>query len=239
VTHVGAIFSNLPASSFSERMIEHAAVSGCGWHFTDSIPVGATQTTFNAELSKMQSDGVKVIFEIGTTQDRIAEMKREADQQGWKPIFISPVAYASNFVELVGSAQEAEGVVGSNLYSLFFSPDDAHNIPEVALYQQWMHLTHPDAPEDLYSMYSWASAKLFVQELRAVGPTLTRKAFLDAIRTVHSYDAAGLLTQSDIGGHKPGTCYVMWRIHNGQYARYNTPAAQYRCDGEFVPYTGS
>src|SRR5438445_683327 len=52
VTKPGAIYSNVPATAFSEHMIEHAAVKGCGWHFTDSSVTGATQTTFNAELAK-------------------------------------------------------------------------------------------------------------------------------------------------------------------------------------------
>jgi len=239
VTKAGSIYANLPSAAFSQRMILNAAEQGCGWRFIDSIPVGATQTTFNAEMAKMQSDGVKVVFEIATTQGNIAEMKREADQQNWHPIWTAPVFYASDSIQRLGNAQEAEGMVGSNLYSLFFSADEAKNIAEVGLFQRWMQLTHPDAPLDLFAMFAWAAAKLFVQEVKAVGPDLTRKAFLAAIRTVHAYDGGGIINLNDIGNHRPSNCYVLWRVHNGQFVRYDTPATQYRCDGGFIPYTGS
>ena len=235
----GAIYGNLPASAFSERMIENSAVSGCGWHFTDSIPVGETQTTFSAEIAKLQSDGVKVVFEVATTQANIAEMKREADNSGYHPIWVVPVAYASDFLTLLGSPQQAEGMYGYNLYSLFFSSADAHNIAEVGLFQKWMNITHPGAALDLFAMYSWAAAKLFVQEMQAIGGNPTQAAFMNAIRSVHSYDGGGIVNQSDVGAHKPSNCYLMWRIHAGEFVRFDTPAATYRCDGQFVPYNGS
>ncbi len=101
-----------------------------------------------------------------------------------------------------------------------------------------MKRVHPGAALELYAMYSWAAAKLFVQVLKQVGPRLTRKAFLDAIRTVHAYDGAGIVNGSDIAAHKPTNCYLLWTIHNGTYLRVDTPPDKYRCDGTFVPYQG-
>jgi len=107
------------------------------------------------------------------------------------------------------------------------------------MFQEWMRRTHPGVAVDLFAMYAWASAKLFVQSINAVGPNLTRKALFGVLQNTHSYDAGGLLNQSDVGAHKPSNCYLLWRIHNGHFARYDTPATTYRCDGGFEPYTGS
>jgi hypothetical protein len=31
-------------------------------------------------------------------------------------------------------------------------------------------------------------------------------------------------------------CYVLWKIHNNTFSRFDTPAADYRCDGKFLVY---
>ena len=241
VKHAGAIYGNIPSAVTSQKMIAHAAES-CGWHFVDQIGVGATDSTFNAAVNKMQQDGVRIIFEVATTAQNAAEIKREWDSQASgaakTAVFVMPIAYASDFIQRLGSPAEAEGVVGHNLFSMFFSAADASNIPEVALFQQWMKRVHPDAALELYAMYSWAAAKLFVQVIKQVGPKLTRAAFLSAIRNVHSYDGDGIVNGSDIGNHSPTNCYLLWTIHNGAYQRVDTPANKYRCDGTFVPYSG-
>jgi ABC-type branched-subunit amino acid transport system substrate-binding protein len=241
VKKVGSIYGNIPSAATSQKMIENAAKT-CGWQWTDSIAVGASDTTFNAAVNKMQQDGVQLVFLIGTTAGSAAEMKREWDAQAngdaKNALWYVPIAYASDFIQRLGSAQQAEGIIGHNLYSMFFSADDAKNIPEVALFQTWMKRVHPGAALELYAMYSWAAAKLFVQAAKAVGPKLTRKALFDELKKIHEFDGGGIVNQSDIGAHKPSTCYLFWQIHNGAYQRMDTPADHYRCDGTFVPYGG-
>jgi ABC-type branched-subunit amino acid transport system substrate-binding protein len=231
VKSVGSIYANIPSAAASQKAIEHAGAA-CGWKWIESIPVGATDSTFNAQVTRMRNSGVKLVFEVATTADHMAEIKKEADAQGWKPTWVAPVAYNAAFLPLMGSASAAEGVIGYNLYSLFLGSDEGKAIPEVALFQQWMKRVHPDAPIDLFGMYGWASAKLFAEQVRAAGPRLTRKSFLTAIRTVHAWDAGGLLAKSDVAGHKPGTCYVLWKITSGQYRRMDSNG--YRCEGRFV-----
>jgi hypothetical protein len=56
-----------------------------------------------------------------------------------------------------------------------------------------MHRTSPDANIDLFSIYGWSSAELFVQALRAAGPRATRAGLQAALRGIHKFDASGLL----------------------------------------------
>jgi len=238
VKHVGSIYGNLPASASSEKMIENAAVQGCGWHWDFSIPAGATDTTFDAEISKMCQGGVQIIFLIATTGQNAGEMKREADDQNCHPIWIIPISYASDFIDRLGSAAQAEGIQGHSLYSMFFTKADADNIPEVALFQKWYKATHPGAGLELYAMYSWVAAKLFVQALRAIGPNVTRKALIEHLRTITAWDGDGLVNRSNLSNHTASNCYILWQIHNGEYQRVDTPANAYRCDHEFINYNG-
>jgi ABC-type branched-subunit amino acid transport system substrate-binding protein len=231
VKSVGSIYANIPSAAASQKAIQLAGES-CGWKWLESIPVGATDSTFNAQVTRMRNSGVKLIFEVAFTVDHVAEMKREADAQGWKPLWVAPVAYNAAFLPLMGNSAAAEGVIGYNLYSLFLGADEAKAIPEVRRFQDWMKRVHPDAPVDLFGMYGWAAAKLFTERIKAVGPRLTQKAFLSSIRTVHLWNADGLLAQSDVAGHKPGNCYVLWKITGGSFRRMDSNG--YRCDGRFV-----
>jgi hypothetical protein len=210
-----------------------------GWHYLQASATGATQTTFQAELQQMKRAGVQLVYIPAENAGNTAEIKREMDQQNFKAIFISPVAYASDFIQRLGSTSEAEGIEGAQLYSLFFNTDEAQNIPEVALYQKWMQSTHPGVALELYSMYSWASAKMFVDALIKAGPQVTRAKVFAELKQVHNFDDNGFVVPTDPGAKKPGVCYLLWKIHNGKFVRMDDPATGYRCDGKYVYYNGS
>lgn len=230
VQKVGSLWSNIPSAISSVSGI-NAAAQSVGWKFIYTRAIGATESNFTTDIVRMQSDGVKLVFLVGVTAQVAATLVDEAQQQNWHPIFVLPIAYAQNFMQLVGGAQAAEGIYGFNLYSLFFNTDDAKNIPELALYQQWMQKTDASQPEDLYSMYGWAEAALFVQALRAAGPRATRASEMAALRTIHSFSDNGVVGAADPAGKVATHCYTLWTIHNGRYGRLDTPPNAFRCDG--------
>lgn len=231
VQNVGTIYSDIPSAVAQADSINKAAESQ-GWKFTYSRAVGATETNFTADIVRMQSQGVKLVYVVGATAQISATLVDEAQQQNWHPIFVMPVAYAQNFIQLAG-ASAANGVYGANLYSLFFSPADAAAVPEIALYQQWMQRTNPNQPADLYSMYAWAEAALFVQAVKAAGPDLTQAKVIAALKSVHNFDDNGMVGPADPADKVATHCYVLWQVQNGQFARVDTPAGGYRCDGQF------
>lgn len=230
VQHVGTIFPNIPSAAASAQSIDNAAQS-VGWKivYQDSVP--ATDTNFTADIVRMEGAGVKVFFTGALTAQDAATVIQEENQQNWHPVNIIPIAYAQDFVSLVGSASAADGVMGWNEYSLFFNHSDAQNIPEAALYQTWMQRTNAQQPEDLYSMYSWAEAAMFVQALKAAGPRATRGGLLAQLHKLGSFNDNGLIAPANPGAKTPPVCYVLWQVQNGHFARVNTPANGYRCDG--------
>lgn len=230
VKHVGTIWSNIPSANASVTGINAAAESQ-GWKFTYTRAVGATETNFTTDIVRMQQAGVKVVFVVGATAQICASLIQEAAQQNWHPTFVLPVAYAQNFLQLVGGAAAAEGVYGYNGYSMFFGAADAQNIPEVALYQQWMKRTDASQPADLFSMYGWSEAALFVKALRAAGPRATRSSVLAVLKTIHSFDDNGMVGVADPAGKTGTHCYLLWQIHAGVFNRLDTPPGSFRCDG--------
>lgn len=230
VQHVGTVYPNIPSAAAQEKGFEAAAAS-VGWKFTYTRAAGATETNFTTDVIRMQSGGVKVVYLAATNAQNAATLIQEIEQQNWHPVIIAPVAYASNFVQLVGGNQAAEGILGAQLYSLFFNSSDAQVIPEVGLFQQWMHRTNPSQAIDLEGMYGWAEAALFVQALKAAGPRATRASLMTALKSVHSFSDNGMVGTADPASKVPTNCYVLWQIHNGAFARVDTPANGYRCDG--------
>lgn len=242
VSKVGSIYPNIPSAATSQTYFVNSSKS-CGWKWVYNNPEPAAQSTFYSDILNMQRAGVKIVFLSAENAQNAATLKQEADSQGFHPLWAIPIGYASDFLSRLGGgdakagAKAGEGIFGSNLYAMFFSDADAHNIPEVALFQQWMTKAHPEDAKELYAMYSWCSAKMFVQALRQVGPKVTRKAVLDKAKAIKNFDCGGMLPATNVNNHNPDpsfNCYLLWVIHNGTYTRQDTPANRYRCDGRYV-----
>ncbi len=94
-----------------------------------------------------------------------------------------------------------------------------------------MQKAHPGWKPDLYTLYGWASAQLFVQALRAAGPDPTRGKVLAALHHITSFDASGLLAPADPAHKVSPSCYIMVRIVDQKYERVaDPPGGGYRCD---------
>lgn len=230
VQHVGTVYPNIPSAVAQEEGFQNSAES-VGWKFVYTRAADATETNFQTDVIRMQSEGVKIVFLAATNAENAAILISEIRQQNWNPVIIAPVAYASNFIQLVGGQQNAEGILGAQLFSLFFNSSDASQIPEVALFQTWMQRTDPSQALDLEGMYGWAESALFVQALKAAGPKLTQAGLISALKAVTTFNDNGMIGVADPGGHVPTNCYVLWEIHDGQFNRVDTPSNAYRCDG--------
>ena len=50
-----------------------------------------------------------------------------------------------------------------------FLGEDADKIPEVKLFNEWMKKTDPNQSVDLFALYGWLSARLFVDAMQQDG----------------------------------------------------------------------
>lgn len=232
VRKVGSLAPNIPSAIQSWEGIRDAARS-VGWEFPYFRKFAPTEQDFTADVQRMQAQGIEIIYLSTSEVANVAQIKQAADQQDYHPIFIAPVAYAEDFVQLVGGPKAAEGIIGSNLYAMFFSAEDARNIPAVGRFQEWMKRVNPNAPINLFAMYSWTAAQLFVEALKAAGPRATRAGLLAELRKVNRYTADGVLALRNPAGRTASPCYVLWEFRGGRFLRADTPRADYRCDGRY------
>jgi hypothetical protein len=140
---------------------------------------------------------------------------------------MDPVAYDANFVKLAGAA--AEGVsVFTNTALL----EEGGGNREMQLYRSWLARVAPGGVPDYFGFFAWGAAKLFVELAARIGPTLTRKAMLDAVKGVHDYTANGLFSPQDVGGKRTAKCWAFIKLQGGRWVR-EAPASGFRC-GELV-----
>jgi hypothetical protein len=134
---------------------------------------------------------------------------------------------------LAGSNDAVENAYLYLPTSMYLGEDRA-DVPEVDLFVSWMQQTNPGANIDLFTVYGWASAELFVQALKAAGPQATRASLLGALQQIDQFNANGLLAQAGPASKTPAVCYIMVQVHGGKFQRLDSPPGQFRCDGTYV-----
>jgi hypothetical protein len=99
---------------------------------------------------------------------------------------------------------------------------------------------HPGFTPDLYTLYGWASAQLFVQALQAAGKNPTRGELLSQLQKITSFSASNLIGSSNPAKKLPPNCYIMAKIVNGKYQRVDDPPnGGYRCDAPYYSINGT
>jgi len=98
----------------------------------------------------------------------------------------------------------------------------------------------PGFTPDLYTLYGWASAQLFVQALQAAGKNPTRGELLSQLQKITSFSASNLIGSSNPAKKLPPNCYIMAKIVNGKYQRVDDPPnGGYRCDAPYYSINGT
>ena len=86
--------------------------------------------------------------------------------------------------------------------------EEAAGNPELQLYQQWLSRVAPGKKPDYFGFYAWSAGQLFAKVHKDVGAKITRKAFLAALKNVHSWNGNGLHAAHDIGNKIMSPCFL-------------------------------
>lgn len=227
VKHVGALVSNV-TSALDNWDNWKAAAEHEGFHISYERAVAPLETDFTSDILRMRNAGVQflILFEDIASMGRILNA---AQQQGWHPQVInSPGQLYDSHLFKDAAPGSTDRIVNTQTQALYLGGDRSQ-IPEVNLFLEWMNKTHPGFSPDLYSLYGWTSARLFVQALHAAGPNPTRSGLLAALKNIHSFNSNGILATSDPAGKKSSTCWIAVGAKNDHFYRI-TPAGGFRCN---------
>jgi ABC-type branched-subunit amino acid transport system substrate-binding protein len=200
------------------------AFTSRGFNFIYEQAIDIADFNYAPYVVQMKDRGVRYVQWLGSHQ-HAARLLQAMKQQGFKPdaFVMDPVAYDANFVKQAGAA--AEGVsVFTNTTLL----EEGGNNKEMQLYRSWLARVAPGGVPDYFGFYAWGAAKLFVELAARVGPNLTRKALLDAVKGVHDYTANGLFSPQDVGGRRTSKCWAFIRLQGGRWVR-EAPGSGFRC----------
>jgi ABC-type branched-subunit amino acid transport system substrate-binding protein len=156
------------------------------------------------------------------------KMRKEAVQQGVDSVKVwacSLQCYAPSFITQGGAAVE-------NQYAwLQFLPfEDKGSNDTLDAFLQY------NKKPDGFGLQAFSAGVLFQQVVEAIvaksGPNaITRSAILDQVRTVHDFDAGGLLVKTDIAGKTPSPCIAIVQVKNGAWVRVDPlDKGKFDCD---------
>jgi ABC-type branched-subunit amino acid transport system substrate-binding protein len=204
-----------------------------GYKFVYDQLYSPTQTDFTADIVRMREAGVKTLVLVAADVKGIARIAQQAKQQNFRPdlTILGASAYDPQLIPL-GTSDALESMHIYLPTAMYLGEDRGAN-KEVDLFLSWLKKTHPDANPDLFTVYGWLSARLFVQALQAAGPQAKRATLMAALKNIHQFDSNGLLQPGDPAGKNPGNCYVIADIKGGKFVRAPDSASGYRCDGNY------
>jgi len=237
ITSVGTIVGNQPAAVQSWDYYK-AAMQSIGYKviYEDDFP--PAQSNFTADVIRMRSAGVKMVFIIAVNAPDLAAFSQEAYQQGFKPeVFVAPVGYFGSYVSEAGGPAAVEGQYVPSTQAMFLG-EDAATVPEVATFDHWIKSAFPSFAIDQFSATSWANTALFVQALKMAGPHLTRQGLLTALSQIHIFNDYGMMTPTDISSKQSSICYLLLQIKGGKYVKVDDPSTGFRCDGSYYNFKG-
>ncbi len=233
VKAVGVIGSNSAATAVTAEHTFHNLSNNFGYKWVYDRDASFTETSFLPDMIKMKNAGVKMLFEPTQQGAYISTMAQENQQEGLNALLVSGAnAYEQGF----DPGPAGNGTLITTVTALYMG-QDAKVIPAVATFDKWAKKVDPQTQLDLYTLYGWINAELFVQALKGAGADPTRASLEAQLDKITSFNAGGLTSTQDPAQKIPGQCWIVAQYDNGTWKRIAPdPKAGFVCKpGGFYP----
>jgi hypothetical protein len=233
VKHLGLIGSNSAATAITAEATYRKLTTALGYKWLYAHDESAFTTTFLPDIIKMKNAGVQLVFEPTQQGAYISTIAQEIKQEGLNAILVSGGnAYEENF----DPGSSGNGTIVTGVTALY-EGQDAKVVPAVATFDKWAKKVDPQTQLDLYTLYGWINAQLFVQALRGAGANPTRASLDAQLDKITSFDASGLISPQDPAKKIPGGCWIAAEYENGTWKRIPPdPKVGFVCNpGGFYP----
>jgi ABC-type branched-subunit amino acid transport system substrate-binding protein len=233
VKAVGLIGSNTAQTAITAEQVYRKLTYSLGYKWLFAHDEGFTTTTFLPDVIKMKAAGVKMVFEPTQQGAYISNIAQEIKQEGLNAILVSGAnAYEQGFKP--GSA--GNGTLITTVTALYMG-EDAKAVPAVATFDKWAKKVDPQTQLDLYTLYGWINAQLFVQALKSAGANPTRASLEAQLDKITSFNANGLIATQNPAQKIPGGCWIAAQYENGKWQRISPdPKSGFVCSpGGFYP----
>jgi ABC-type branched-subunit amino acid transport system substrate-binding protein len=236
---LGTIVSTT-ATAIAQWQGEEGALKRLGFTITYVQKISPLTTDFTTQVIKMRNDGVQVLWLTALDWQTAAILTQDMVQQGWHPTVVlsgGPI-YADQFIAKAGGASATDGDWIGQAQALYLG-QDAQSTPAVGRFLKWVQSVHPGWTPDLFTLYGWVSAQLFVEALQKAGKNPTRGSVLAQLQKISAFTATGLLAPTNPAKKLPSKCFVLARIEHGQFVRVVPKTSGFTCtNGSFYYANG-
>ena len=167
---------------------------------------------------------------VNSNDQAMAFMRKEAQTQGVTSVkawYCTLACYTTRFLQLAGNAAE-----GQYVETAFVPFEEAKYNPQVKAY---IKSVGGLANAVGFGAEAWVSALFFRDAVKAVVAKdgvngLTRENWLTAARSIHSFNADGMIGPEDVGGKVFGGCFDLLQVKGGKFVRvYPKKPATFDC----------
>ena len=224
---VGILYGQSTSPDVIEGQI--AAMESVGLKVVYKRAAATAETDFTSDVVRMRDSGADYLYLGSTNVVNIGRVVGAARQQGWKPKVIDAgPAYDARFFDQV-DPKIAEGIHVPLPFAMVLG-EDRETTPAVDTFLTWLEKAHPGFKPDLFTLFGWASAQLFVEGLEAAGDDPTRADLLEALAGIDEFDADGLLPAANVGAKEPPTCWGMAQVRGGKFVRVLPEDKGFACE---------
>ncbi len=236
---LGAIVSDV-ASARAQWQGQLAAFQAQGYKLGYVDFVNPLQSDFTTDVINMKSHGVTAVDLTNIDWQVGAMFTQNMATQNWRPplVFSGGPLYAAQFVTHAGGPANTNGIQIGQTQALYLG-EDSKNVPAVKQFVTYVKKVNSNWTPDLYTLFGWASAQLFVQALKAAGPNPTRGAVMAQLKKITTFNASNVLGTSNPAAKKPIACYLMAVVKNGKYVRELPAKSGFDCNTTFYVVPGS
>ena len=237
IAHTATIIANLPSTELAWAN-EKNAMRHLGYKVLYDPALPATTTDFTAQVVAMKNAGVQILFLEQEPQNYASAIFRDLGQQNFHPVVVlGAPSYSPQLIGNAGGPAAVDGAYLEQTASLYLG-EDVPVIPTVTTFNTWVRRVSPGFTPDFFTLTGWLSGQLFVDALRNAGTNPSRGSLLQALRKITAFKSGGLVPVSNPAGKVPVTCYLLGRVANGKFERFDDPPVTgstngYRCDGTY------
>jgi ABC-type branched-subunit amino acid transport system substrate-binding protein len=237
-TTVGALVSDV-SSAETQMAQQFAGMKSLGYKIAYVDDVNPLASDFTTDVINMKNKGVNAVDLTGIDWQDAAIFVENANTQNWHPglIFSGGPVYADQFISHAGGPAATNGIQIGQVYALYLG-EDASKVPAVKQFDTYVKKVNPSWVPDLYTLFGWASAEMFVQALKAAGPHPTRGAVIAQLKKITSFNADGLFGGSDPAAKTLTPCFLMAGIKNGKFVRELPTGGGFDCNAKLYNASG-
>jgi ABC-type branched-subunit amino acid transport system substrate-binding protein len=223
IKHAAMLYLNAGVTKVNalQRMKAYETV-GFDWIYKQEVQV--LEANYSPFVQKMKEKGIKYVNMVANYQS-IQKLLNAMEQNEYYPQVRDwdSVAYSQSFTSVGKPADGSIVFVTTAMY------EELSSNPEMQLYVKWLSRVAPGAKPDYFGFYAWSAGRLFVKVHQMVGAKITRKKFIDALRTIHSWDGNGIHVANDVGAKIQSPCILYMEIRQSRFVR-KAPANGFMCN---------